>query len=166
MKLCRIALRCDYVEGDIRARATQVIKAAATGDLPAALRLARDYLRHIRGEIAHAEEALALCQSWAAGKLPGTACAYRNRAAVSGAIGVSADVLRNWERNGLIDVPRSGNNYRVYGPELVSRLKIIRTLRSANYSMMAILRMLITWTPGARETCAPSSTRRGRGKTS
>ena len=62
------------------------------------------------------------------------------QAAVS--LEITKDVLRDWERNGLIAVPRDSSGYRVYGAREMDRLKIIRTLRSAHYSMMSILRML------------------------
>jgi DNA-binding transcriptional MerR regulator len=45
--------------------------------------------------------------------------------------------------NGLIDVPRKENGYRYYGDKEISALKIIKTLKYANYSLMAI-RSLMT----------------------
>ena len=42
----------------------------------------------------------------------------------------------------MLSIKRSKNNYRVYDGEDIKRLKIIRTLRSAKYSLAAILRML------------------------
>jgi DNA-binding transcriptional MerR regulator len=59
-------------------------------------------------------------------------------------LGVTIDMLRNWERNGLIAVPRDPRNgYRLYGATEIGRLRVIRTLLRAGYSMMAILRMLL-----------------------
>ena len=55
---------------------------------------------------------------------------------------ISIDTLRNWEMNGLLTVKRKQNGYRVYTDEDIKRLKIIRSLRCANYSLEAILRML------------------------
>jgi len=52
------------------------------------------------------------------------------------------DTLRNWELNGLLAIKRKQNGYRVYVDEDIRRLKIIRSLRCANYSLSAILRML------------------------
>lgn len=52
------------------------------------------------------------------------------------------DTLRNWEMNGLLDVKRKENGYRVYTHGDMQKLKIIRSLRCANYSLSAILRML------------------------
>jgi len=59
-------------------------------------------------------------------------------------LGVTIDILRNWDRNGLIDVPRDpSNGYRRYGAQEISRLRVIRMLSRAGYSLSAILRMLI-----------------------
>ena len=67
-------------------------------------------------------------------------------------LAVTPDMLRNWERNGLIEIPRNpGNGYRIYGPEEIGRLRVIRTLRRARYSTMAILRMLLQLDRGQRE---------------
>ena len=44
--------------------------------------------------------------------------------------------------NGLVTVKRKQNGYRVYSEQDIKRLKIIRSLRCANYSLEAILRML------------------------
>ncbi len=63
---------------------------------------------------------------------------------VSKLLGVSLDIIRNAERNGLITVPRnSHNNYRLFGKKEIERLRIIRMLSKAGYSHMAILRMFI-----------------------
>ena len=51
------------------------------------------------------------------------------------------DALRNWEMNGLLQVKRKQNGYRVYSAADLDRLAIIRALRAANYSLAAILRL-------------------------
>jgi DNA-binding transcriptional MerR regulator len=52
-------------------------------------------------------------------------------------------VLRNWDRDGLVQVPRDPRNgYRLYNEPEVGRLRVIKMLRQAGYSPMAILRML------------------------
>ena len=50
--------------------------------------------------------------------------------------------IRNWEMSGLLTVKRKENGYRIYTHDDVQRLKVIRTLRCANYSLEAILRLL------------------------
>jgi DNA-binding transcriptional MerR regulator len=144
MRLARIALRHGFVEGNIRKRAISIIKTAAKGNLKLALEEAYEYLAHIKNEQSKAYEALIILQKWMNKKNePGTADVFLGRGDTSRLLGISIDALRNWERNGLLDVPRnSKNGYRVYGQKEVDRAKVIRTLRMANYSMMAILRML------------------------
>ena len=44
--------------------------------------------------------------------------------------------------NGLLTVKRKQNGYRIYTNSDIGYLKIIRSLRCANYSLAAILRML------------------------
>ena len=51
---------------------------------------------------------------------------------------------RGWERNVLQRVRRRQNGYRVYSGEDMRRLRMIRALRCANYSLSAILRLLDT----------------------
>ena len=64
------------------------------------------------------------------------------RKEVSVYLGITMDTLRNWEMNGLLRVKRKENGYRVYTDDDIRRLKIIRSLKCANYSLEAILRML------------------------
>jgi DNA-binding transcriptional MerR regulator len=151
MRLARIALRCEFLQGNIRKRAVDIVKVSARGDMREALKKAYEYLAHIKEERAKAEEALELARKWIDGALSVEPGLYFKRTDVAKLINVSIDVLRNWERNGLITIPRSCNNYRVYGSKEINRLKIIYTLRSANYSMMAVLRMMNYIDKGKKE---------------
>lgn len=63
-------------------------------------------------------------------------------------LGLTIDTIRNWEMNGLLTVKRKQNGYRVYDTNDINRLKVIRTLRCANYSLSAILRMLNRYDSG------------------
>jgi DNA-binding transcriptional MerR regulator len=57
---------------------------------------------------------------------------------------VTPHMLRNWERNGLLRVPRDPDSgYRSYGATEIGRLRVIRMLNRAGYSQMAILRMVL-----------------------
>jgi DNA-binding transcriptional MerR regulator len=143
MHLARIALRRGFVEGGIRKRAISIIKTASKGNLEPALEEACDYLVHIKNEQSKADEALTIMHKWIEKKNETPAVnVFLARGDTSKFLGVSIEALRNWERNGLIDVPRNSHNgYRIYGRKEVERAKVIRTLRMANYSMMAILRM-------------------------
>lgn len=143
MHLARIALRCQYVEGKIRQMATNIVKTAARGQLGEALSGAERYLVHIQHELTRAMEAQTLVQKWLTGEMKEPPAKYIKRSDAANFLNVSIDVLRNWERNGLVQVHRDPvNNYRLYGTEELNRLKVIRTLRVANYSIMSIYRMM------------------------
>lgn len=58
-------------------------------------------------------------------------------------MGIHPNTVRLYEKLELMPkVERKENGYRVYTGEDIVRLKIIRSLRCANYSLSAILRML------------------------
>lgn len=67
---------------------------------------------------------------------------YLKRKEVSKLLAISMDTLRNWEMNGLIKIKRKENGYRVYLDDDIRKIKIIRSLKCANYSLSAILRMM------------------------
>lgn len=152
LRLARIALRCNYVVGDIRKSAVAVIKTAASGLLEDALENAFTHLGLIKTERAKAEEALRLVEQWLHGPAVEDTSPPRYIKGTAKLLGVTTDTLRNWELNGLIRVPRSpGNGYRQYGKNEINRLKVIRTLRTANYSIMAVLRMMLHVDKGKKD---------------
>ena len=128
----------------------RVIQAAISGDLASARERASRHLALVQAERAHAEIAADLLERWAFGDdAPTTdadddASPPRQIGQVARALNVSIDVLRNWDRNGLIDIPRDPTNgYRRYGTPELRRLRVIRILSRAGYGTSAILRMLI-----------------------
>lgn len=140
-RLVRIAFQVEVLQNGLRKKIVQMIKIAATGDFDAAILLINDYLKQIKQERANAEEAIEIVKQLLSGGLrEHTQCLKRKE--VSEALNISMDALRNWEMNGLLTVKRKDNGYRVYTNEDIQRLKIIRSLRCANYSLEAILRLL------------------------
>lgn len=140
-RLVRTAFQVEVVQNGLRKKMVQMIRAAAAGDFEGAISLTNGYLRQIRQERAGAEEAIEIVKQLLSGRLrEHTQCLKRKE--VSQALDISMDALRNWEMNGLLCVKRRENGYRVYTDEDIQRLKIIRSLRSVNYSLEAILRML------------------------
>jgi DNA-binding transcriptional MerR regulator len=127
----------------IRQSASQIIQYAVGGDWEGALKEAEAHLAFVRSERAQAERAATALEQWAVGETVDESQQWLQIGEAARLLGVSIDMLRNWERNGLIDVPRSpGSSYRRYGPADISRLRIIRMLSRAGYSQMAILRMV------------------------
>ncbi len=150
MRLAWTALHGDIVAKHILAA---VVKQAAAGDLGGALEGAYRYLSTIRGERAQAEAAVTFLERWSGGQaIDATLDAPLRIGEAAQRLGLTRDVLRNWERNGLISVPRAPRNgYRQYGPAEIARLRVLRMLRQAGYSLMAMLRMVRALDQGQTE---------------
>jgi DNA-binding transcriptional MerR regulator len=144
LRLARLIYASEYPGRDLRASANAIIQHAVLDDWAGALEKACNHLAAVRAELEQANAAAAALEHWAQTMAVNAAedpLAIRQAAAV---LGVSADVVRNWERNGLISVPRNTyNGYRRFGKKEIERLRIIRMLARAGYSHMAMLRMFI-----------------------
>ena len=140
-RLAHLTLRWPYL-GD-KALLIQLVKSAANSDLGMAMELAYQYLARVRMEKTSAEAALEFLERWAAGYLMDSSRQKLHIRQAAQHLNVTVDMLRNWERNGLISIPRDPENqYRLYGPAEFGRLRVIRMLGQSGYSLMAILRML------------------------
>lgn len=140
-KLARLALQIEILQNGLRKKIIQMIKASAKGDFNTALSLTKEYLIQIKQEQKNAEEAIIIVKQILSGKTHQNN-EYLKRHEVSKYLNISMDSLRNWEMNGLLTVKRKKNGYRIYSSDDINRLKIIRSLRCANYSLEAILRLL------------------------
>ena len=140
-RLARLCLEWPYL-GD-KALLIELVKSGASGDLGMAMERAYQYLANVRVERTFAESAIEFLERWAAGYLIDAPRQQVNIGEAARHLNVTVDMLRNWERDGLIDVPRDpSNQYRLYGTAEFGRIRVIRTLVQAGYSLMAILRML------------------------
>ncbi len=144
MRLARALLHGPFPGIAIRHSAVDLARQAATGDLGGALESAYHHLALVQSEQAQAEAAVKLLERWAQGAAADASSERLQIGEVAKRLGVSRDVLRNWERNGLLQTPRHPNNrYRLYTSAEIGRLRVIRMLSQAGYSMMAILRMVL-----------------------
>lgn len=140
-RLVRIAFQVEALQNGLRKKMVQMIQVSATGDFDDAILLTHEYIKQILQERTNAEEAIKIVKQLLSGSTqPYTYCLKRKE--VSEALNISMEALRNWERNGLLTVKRKENGYRVYTNDDIQRLKMIRSLRCANYSLEAILRLL------------------------
>ena len=143
LRLVRTAFEIEILQSGLRKKMILAVKTAANGDFDRAMMLVREYLAQVEQERRGAEEAIWLTRQILSGAKPeGAVPSCLKRREVSELLSISMDALRNWEMNGLLTVKRRENGYRVYTEEDIRRLKIIRALRCANYSLEAILRML------------------------
>jgi DNA-binding transcriptional MerR regulator len=144
LRLARLIFSEGHPGTTIRQAGNDIIAAAVADDWGGALEAAYAFKASVSAERAQAESAVALLERWALGAASDATQQPMRIGLVAAMLGVSIDVLRNWERNGLIAVPRnSGNQYRLYSAAEISRLRVIRMLVQAGYSLMAVLRMLI-----------------------
>ena len=119
-----------------------IIKTSARGDVQKAIEYCEDYINQLNREEKNAEEAIELAKKIILGeeKIENQISFTRKQAADY--LDVTIDTLRNWEMNGLLSIKRKENGYRIYTEEDIKILKIIRSLRCANYSIASILRMI------------------------
>lgn len=140
-RLARLAFQVEVLQNGLRKKIVQMIKVSAAGDYDKALELTEGYRMQLRQEIANTEEAIDIVKRILDGRQEENVHTMK-RKEVSEYLNISMDTLRNWEMNGLLTVRRRQNGYRVYTDDDIRRLKIIRSLRCANYSLEAILTML------------------------
>ena len=141
LRLVRIAFQIEVLQNGLRKKVVEIIKLSANRDFDKALMFAEEYRSQIQREKRNAEESIGIAKQILSGKSIEHTL-FLKRKEVSDYLDISMDTLRNWERNGLIQVKRKQNGYRAYTSDDIERLKMIRTLRLANYSLDAILRML------------------------
>jgi DNA-binding transcriptional MerR regulator len=167
VKLIRLAMKCTMFGREIKHTAYEVITVSAGGDYRQALERAERLRVLLENEYRQAEEAERFLEEWGSRRnasgsgrgqpVPEPAQETVSPAPVSSAaeipnapmsrneaaklLDITPDMLRDWERNGLITIPRDpGNGYRMYGTDEINKLRVIRVLRRSNYSNMAILR--------------------------
>ena len=143
-RLARMAFAVEVLQNGLRKKAVSIVKISATGQYEQAVGMAEEYLRQIRDEQRHALEAIEIVREILSGVDPETSGERDGltRKEAAEALQVTIDTLRNWEMNGLLTAKRLRNGYRIYHAEDIRLLKVIRSLRCANYSLSAILRML------------------------
>lgn len=140
-KLARTAFKIEVLQSGLRKRIIEVVKLSSKGQYDNAIALANEYIDVVETEIANANESVEITNRLLKSSSPKEEILLK-RKEVSNILGITMDTLRNWEMNGLLKIKRKENGYRVYDYEDINKLKIIRSLRCANYSLSAILRMM------------------------
>lgn len=145
VRFVRAALKVELVHNGLRREVLAIIDAMARQSYGEALELTERRIGHLRRERAAAEEALrqvrGLLEQAGEPDASGEELMLTRKQAAA-RLDTTIDTLRNWEMNGLLQVRRRVNGYRVYTAADINRLSIIRALRTANYSLASILRLL------------------------
>lgn len=142
MKLVRLALRSEAIKWYMRFEVKNIIRSAAQGDLEKALELSREHLTHIENEKNNEIRVMKIIQEILKKDSEEEKNISLNRSGVAKLLGVSKNVIINWERYGLIEIPRRKNGYRVYGKNEIKLLRVIKALREEVYSTQSIGNML------------------------
>ena len=144
LRLARQIYTSAYPGRGLRQSGLKVILLAVAGDLQGALDQAVLHLALVQSEQRQADMAATLLERWSEGIAAEPAGPTMQIGQAARLLDATVDMLHNWERNGLVDIPRDLNNgYRRYGPKEISRLRVIRMLGMAGYSHMAMLRMFL-----------------------
>jgi DNA-binding transcriptional MerR regulator len=143
LQLIRLIFDGGWPGKDIRRLGLAVIHHGAACNLAGAQDAAQRMLAQVQIERAQAEAAANFLEHWAAGAPQAEAGPRLHIGDAAHLLHTTVDSIRNWERNGLIAAPRDpANGYRLYGAPDIGRLRVIRMLLRAGYSMMAVLRMI------------------------
>lgn len=141
-KLARTAFKVEVLQSGLRKKMINIIKLSARGEFQKANACTSNYINQVKIEQKNAEEAIEITRKLLSGIHKEEKNVSLTRKQTADYLGITIDTLRNWEMNGLLSVKRKQNGYRVYTREDIQLLKIIRSLRCANYSLAAILRMI------------------------
>lgn len=141
-RLARTALKVEVLQSGLRKKIIHIIKLSAKGEFQKAILFTNDYINQVKIERKNAEEAIEIAKKLLSDIQNEENDMFLTRKQTAEYLQVTMDTLRNWEMNGLLSVKRKQNGYRIYTQKDIQILKIIRSLRCANYSLAAILRMI------------------------
>lgn len=149
IKICRAIFDDKWLGRDLRTASLSIIRAMAAWDLSEALQLTLEYNNMLEKEFSQAKTTAIILMDWANKKKTYNTEMKLTRKQAAEVIGTTEESLRNWERNGLISVPRVGKNIkRVYGMIEIERLRIIYMLLKSKYSISAIYKCLKQYDAG------------------
>ena len=136
MQVARLAFRQEFIQNDLRKRATKLVRLSGKEKFRDALEEAKSYLLHLRGE--HTKTLQAIKSVGYLLRVTGDSSRTYTHHEMSERLQLTEETLRNWERNGLYEIARDQRNRRIYAEQDFYKLLIIRTLRSAHFSIASI----------------------------
>jgi Predicted transcriptional regulators len=152
VKLCRCIFGYPFTNRQIRNTGNEVMYASARMKWHLLRRKTNEYIHAIEAEIAMAQDTAGMLRDWAAsGKERAFVAAdlKLSRKEVAGYFGVTAEAVRNWERNALIVPETKGSKGEVrYSSGDWGRISVIYMLLQSGYSMAAIQRSIAMYDRG------------------
>lgn len=142
MQIARLAFRQEFIQNNLRRKATQIVRLSGREEFNLALKAAKAYYAFLQQELKYTWEAIAMIES-----IINNTNQYSNvytHKEVAKRLNLTEETIRNWERNGLLEIKRNSQNHRQYTESDVQKCIIIRTLRSAHFSITSIAHLLQT----------------------
>lgn len=137
LKIARLAFGHEFIQNNLRKYATRIVTLSGAERFDEAKQAAADYRQFLNVELAYSEQAIerAECLLTSPDKQHHQTYTHHE---VAKQLQLTEETIRNWERNGLFDVTRNAQNRRQYSELDVQKLYVIRTLRSAHFSIASI----------------------------
>lgn len=140
-----------FVNTRLRKISMNVIAAAKEWDLEAYGRATRNYLQAIEQDITRTKKAISIVtKQIEQNEIDKKEYSKKEAAEL---LGVTPETIRNWERNGLL-ARKEPYARRLYRPDEIRRMYIIRFLLDTGYSCMAILRFLTAYDASLNQKAA------------
>lgn len=140
MQIARLAFKQEFIQNNLRKMATRIVQLSGKEKFSEALEEAKNYLSFLNNEHSYTIKAVHLVQNFLHIQLT-TDYNYTHKE-IAQKLQLSEETLRNWERNGLYSIKRDAQNRRQYTEADIQTLYIIRTLRSAHFSIASIYQFL------------------------
>ena len=139
MQIARLAFRQEFIQNNLRTMATKIVRLSGQQKFLESWQTAISYLKFLQSELNFAKQAVQLVDVLRLRQNYSSTYFTHRQAALE--LELSEETLRNWERNGLFKVERTSQNRRQYREQDLQKLLIIRTLRSAHFSIASILKL-------------------------
>jgi DNA-binding transcriptional MerR regulator len=140
MSIARLAFKQEFIQHNLRKKATKVVTLSGSERFKDSLQEAIAYLSFLQSEYEYTLKAIEMVKQLLQTK-PVSDVTYTHKAAAE-QLQLTEETLRHWERNGLFQIKRNAQNIRMYTERDLQQLLIIRTLRSAHFSITSIAHLL------------------------
>ncbi|WPC43829.1 MerR family transcriptional regulator [Clostridium sp. JS66] len=155
IKVCRCIFGYPFINRHIRNAGNEIICSIAKKQWDEAVQNTECYIQIIEHEIKKAQKACEMLQNWANSTKGNEILLEKkmlSRKDIANYLGVTAEAIRNWERNGLILTEKVGTKgEKLYSSTDLGRMHIIYMLLQSGYSMASIHRSMSMYDKGHAE---------------
>lgn len=137
--IARLAFKQEFIQNNLRKMATEIVLLSGQEAFKNSLLAAQAYLSFLHSEYDFMKKAIRTVDEMLHEKTTNSQTFTHKEVAKQ--LQLTEETIRNWERNGLFVVSRNAQNRRQYTASDMQKLFIIRTLRSAHFSIASILHL-------------------------